>query len=237
MKSKDNYFAGIVAVAIFLAVVWYVFWVIEQQRPQLQQITVDGIAVDLRDRPEKLSEKLGERFYLHTGDDTQLEALDDENIKFYCANAYECEYFDSYVYAINDMDAVLLHDGSPSGMSFDEYLAQYEKYAFVYGNEDVSSIELIQLDGKLITPEKLYQMMEEDGVVAPETSSDVRSYLMDIAGKEIEEYVILQCWFTAKECSLCVYDYFYAQIKEKHAEHYFEQIGDIGEMIFGSTLI
>lgn len=211
MKSRDNYFAGFVAVALFLAVVWCCVFLYEQAKPDLETLTVDGISVDLSNGTEALGKALGDRFELITED----EQLSETTAKLLATSVFESEYLTACMYLVNDRESTLLFDGSCAAMSYEEYCKAYEGICRTYDMATEKCLEIIQLDGKILTPKAIEKGMSEfDETLSPENFSDVHSYIIDSLGDTTEEFVLLQCWFRDGECYQCSVQYFYSPIEE-----------------------
>ncbi len=178
----------------------------------LQAVTVDGITVDITAQDEELKGALGERYAV-------LESIfgfdAEEPSKILLANvlATEDESSNTKVYLTTGFgepnEKVSFYRGVRSDSSYSEYLSAYDGCCFAEEmSEEYRKLTVLQLDGELMTVEKLCSMAQSEidsGAYVnfyPDINpADYTAYRVD-AGIT-KEAVAIECSFNGEECVSC----------------------------------
>lgn len=178
----------------------------------LQAVTVDGITVDITAQDEELKGALGNRYAV-------LESIfgfdTEEPSKILLANvlATEDESSNTKVYLTTGFgepnEKVSFYRGVRSDSSYSEYLSAYDGCCFAEEmSEEYRKLTVVQLDGELMTVEKLCSMAQSEidsGAYVnfyPDINpADYTAYRVE-AGIT-KEAVALECSFNGEECVMC----------------------------------
>lgn len=208
MREAAQYIKGILAAAAFVLIAFGVIWVIQQFQPGLSSVTVDDITVDIYDGNEALEDALGEHFAVYNDDGTLPSDKNEDELQLSCAAELDMGGVTFSAYYAEDIGSITLYDGSPADMTLEEYKEAFGKNIRVYGNGDIMCAEVLEMDGKLLSAERIEADMEKYDVTTGGAPTYV--YMRDILSGDAERFIIMQCWFEDGECYICSFQSFQA---------------------------
>lgn len=178
----------------------------------LQAVVIDGITADITAEDEQLKDALGERYAVLEsifGFDVEnpseillakLVAVEEENQK---TRAYLTTGFGE------PDEKVSFYRGVRSDSSYSEYLSTYDGCCFIEEmSEEYNKLTVLQLDGELMTVEKLRSMAQSEidsgayiNFYPDINPADYTAYRIEAGSTK--EVVALECSFNGEKCVYC----------------------------------
>lgn len=178
----------------------------------LQAVTVDGITADITTEDEQLKSAWGER-YAVLESIFGFEAENPSKILLAKVVAVEEENQKTKAYLTTGLGApderISFYRGVRSDSSHSEYLSAYDGCCFVEEmSEDYQKLTVLQLDGELMTVEKLRSMAQSEidsgayvNFYPGINPADYTAYRIETGSTK--EAVALECSFNGEECVYC----------------------------------